>query len=412
MENLTGNTNSEMLHLYVDGELETSLEPGLFDELSVNENLRTEMRELMAIRNTVQSDSESFAPPLAAAGSVFNRVGLMPPIILPPPAALQPAAVTGAVWLTLMRNLWAPAIVALVSIIGTGLILNNYYNNKIDQLKASLPKTSSTEPQVKSNSNLNSTNFTEFKHESAKTRTIIKYVNTINTAPYCIDENNAESYKNIPVANAPVLAEYSLNKSNPYKSEIQSTSTYNINASLLTPDVNNEKLMSLIRKTDSKYSLYIRGMSSKSYPDAEMPVGSDPLFANMSIGTYIHNNKNMQFGIELGQESYSQVYNNTENGENYQYMQKPVVFWGALGAMLISNRLDFLAGAQPYAHLMIGGSQLGPIGKGILGFQINSADLGFGILLGIEGSVLYYQNQKIWYSTRKLGFTFGTTIHF
>ncbi len=417
MEELIGNTNSELLHLYVDGELNPSMEPQLFDELAVNEDLRSEMRDLLAIRSSIQNDAESFAVPISSQGAIFNRVGLIPPIIMPPPAALQPVAAGGAAWLTLFRNAWAPALVAIVSIIGTSLILTNHYNDKIDGIQSenSIAQKSLNDKLTAKNlndskNNLNNQNIIP----SEKVRIVYRYSN--RPTGLVLAENDQ---KNEQIANSNEQSKPA-DFSHVEKAQMFSLSP-NIRIDNKNDFINNNSigtqfdigsLANLLKSIESKYSLYVRGMSAKSFPATDMPTTSDPLFTNMSIGTYIHNNKNVQFGIELGQESYTQVFENIEDGVKYQYMKTPVVFWGALGAILISDKVDFLAGTQPYAQFIIGGSTQGLIGKTIAGIQMNSTDMGIGILLGVEGSVLLYQNQKIWYSTRKLGFTFGTSIHF
>jgi|GEM_PF-2740206 len=418
MEELTGNTHSEMLNLYVDGELDSLHEPGLFDELAVNEDLRGEMRDLLAIRNSVLTDSESFAVPVNTVEKIFNRVGLIPPIILPPPAAMQPIAASGAAWFSMFRNLWAPAIIAVVSIIGTSLILTNYYNNKIDALKSSVPVTSSYETNKQNN--------------YASQNPIIAgkgYINTgiVKSKPYHkqIPKQQSIQRQSNQSEKSDLITELSPSHNFVILSPIEATEFVQqhisanhylhneLNSAEPIPGINNFKeLINLVRSGNTKYSLYLRGITARSFPEAYIPKTSDPLFTNLSIGTYISNSKNVQFGLEFGQESYPQFYDYVENGIKTQCMNNPIIFWGALGALIKTDRIDFLAGAQPFGQILFGGSQAGPIGKIIGGIQLNSRDMGIGIILGIEGSELFYAIDKKWYNTRKLGFTFGTSIHF
>jgi hypothetical protein len=88
MSNILGNTPSEMLHLFVDGELSSSQEHILFSELAGNDDLQSEMRELLSIRDSVQNDIEAFTPPVEATQGVFSRLGFTNPGNQPIPAPL------------------------------------------------------------------------------------------------------------------------------------------------------------------------------------------------------------------------------------------------------------------------------------------------------------------------------------
>ncbi len=70
---------SEMLHAYLDGEATSTEEHVLFSALAENEDLRNEMRDLLAIRNAVHGDKEAFAPPLAATAAIFAGLGFSNP---------------------------------------------------------------------------------------------------------------------------------------------------------------------------------------------------------------------------------------------------------------------------------------------------------------------------------------------
>jgi len=119
---------SEMLHLLFDGELDSSMETPLYASLVQNEDLRSELRELIAIRDSIRRDVEAYTPPFAATQGIFSKLGYTPPII--------PKAVNNApfgFWGLMRQKLWNPAVTAfLASIITALLFLNFYQGNEND----------------------------------------------------------------------------------------------------------------------------------------------------------------------------------------------------------------------------------------------------------------------------------------
>jgi hydrogenase/urease accessory protein HupE len=56
-------------------------------------------------------------------------------------------------------------------------------------------------------------------------------------------------------------------------------------------------------------------------------------------------------------------------------------------------------------------TSVGPLVKTNAGLQFVS-ESGLGILLGLEGSLLAYQNENIWYSSKNLGIMYGMFMRF
>lgn len=417
------NTPAEMLHLYIDGELNIMDEQPLFAELNINEELRSEMRDLLSIRRSVQNDSEAFAPPVESASFIFSKVGLNPPVSIPPPEVLQPIATTGTTFFSnLFRYVWAPILATVVSIIGTSIILTNYYNNKIEQVKSAATSKTSFDKftETKENSNINKEiipRITENKNISNHQPKVVTFnrKNTVKHIGFETVSNDKEvenAQESLKVDNP--IFERNLSKTpfiivnKNYNSAFNPS--FNLNQIPFDNSLNSKFLRN--KSDESSYSIYLRGIYAKSYPNTDLNTASNPLFTNMSLGAYISGGRHLQFGLEIGQEAFSQIFYNMENGIKWQYKQNPVIFWGAFGALVRTDKIAYLGGVQPFGQLLIGGNQLGPLGKLITGIQLNSPEIGVGLLLGLEGSMLFYTNQSTWYTSRKLGFTFGTSFNF
>jgi len=412
---------SEMLHLLVDGELDTSLETPLYSALLESDELRNELRELIALRESMRKDVEAFTPPVAATQNIFRQLGYTVPV--PPVANIETAASAG--FLTLLKQkLWNPVVTAISAAIITALLFLNLninesnsvanagfsgdldINNKIkiskteniESEKIQLPIISSreTEPKEKivyvnrNNDNnvketadkeepINNDIYTQSEHNDKTTEDAFTadFLNDINTS----------SYFYIPMKNLKLLS------GNNKNSDIRE---FNLSNNIYQSSERRHALL-----------LQVKAMSGTSFPSVDINTLSDKLISNFSIGAFIPIGKNYHFGFEVGQEPFSQIYDHIEDNKLYRIEQNPVLWWIGAGLKISSDKhLDFLANAQPFLNLTIAGTKVGPYGKAIAGLQFIS-DNGFGITLGLEGSSLVYENQGRWYSTEKIGITYG-----
>ena len=90
-----------------------------------------------------------------------------------------------------------------------------------------------------------------------------------------------------------------------------------------------------------------------------------------------------------------------------------MVLWGVASLKYKAGQQLFsLAGAEPYAQILVGGTEMGPLAKGIIGLQFISPDMGFGMKFGVEGSTLLYNFNNELNRTDKLGITYGIIYSF
>ena len=65
---------------FADGTLDSSKEEELFFHLSVNEEMRGKLKQLMAIENSIQDNTAYFAPPAESTMKVFSALGFSAPV--------------------------------------------------------------------------------------------------------------------------------------------------------------------------------------------------------------------------------------------------------------------------------------------------------------------------------------------
>ena len=410
MNDLTGNTPSEMLHLLLDGELSTMQEVPLYSELASNDDLRSEMRDMLTIRNTVNRDDEAFTPPIAATMAVFSNAGFSAPIV----TGFATAARTGF-FSGLVKNLWLPVLLAGISALVTYYFTSESYNSQLAKIH------NNNYPSVVSSAKPDNTPNTI--SSVPKEKIVYKYIYKSIPA----EQNKNIELKNqdlsVNVADTKLFSETN-NNENFFQQKLKyseittndAMSKFSLNTNHANfPSgkfaINNRFLNS--GKPGNDYTVTIRGLSGLTFPDVSTSPDGSNMLTNVGLGVYFLNlYKNLKIGFEAGNEPFTQSFINIENNKKWLKIQKPCLWWGGLGLWGGLDKIDALYGAKPFAKVLISISEIGPLGKLVTGFEWAPEYSGIGMFCGLEGSYLAYQNQHIWYNSQKLGLTYGLSIHF
>jgi hypothetical protein len=415
MGKITGNTSSEKLNLLLDGELHPSEEAGLFSELSLNDELRSEMRDLLSIRNTVRSDTEAFVPPLAVTTSLFQKAGY----------ALPGAFFTGLKTL-LIKYSWVPLLVAAISSFATYSFLRNGHDEEIAALEK---QQSALREQLLASQAQNSKLLSENENlriaanKPPEVREVIKYIKI----PAVVSKQNdladgrggrsEASAENIDYEDNDTFTPLFFSDIN--DNSMNGTAKLNERNVYLHPDGNGivensySPMTERIRIKQKQNYITVRGMSGLAYPRVDVDTPEE--FSNFALGFFfLSPYEDVYIGMEGGREPFSQQFYNVDpDGKKYLYEQRPNVWWGGAGLTgEFGPKIDALIGARPYGKLFLGASELGPLGKMTAGLSWRSTTWGLGAFLGVEGSLMGYQNQGAWYTSGKLGLTYGMSIKF
>ncbi len=128
---------SELLNLMMDGELPEAQEAELFAELSNSDELKNELRELLAMRQSVRNDTEAYTPPSTSRENVFAALGITRNPVQP--AATTAGSAGGTMILSALKKIWLPAASAIIATVFTTLVVSDVYENKIDEIKSNIP---------------------------------------------------------------------------------------------------------------------------------------------------------------------------------------------------------------------------------------------------------------------------------
>ncbi|OGU12413.1 MAG: hypothetical protein A2X61_04635 [Ignavibacteria bacterium GWB2_35_12] len=410
MEEINGNTASELLNLLIDGELESSQEVSLYASLTENDELRNEMRELLAIRESIHKDTEAFTPPRTTKRAVLTAVGLTPGAVANAP--ITQVAIQAGFWSGFWAKVWVPVVSAVVATIITSLLFLNFYDtgktvSSSGSVLKKIPVVSSSEKVAPEKpANILSTN--GINKSIRKNRNIgITNASRVVPAPNVIyneDYISSDNQTIQPIETASLGTEiYKTNSLNYSESR-----NIGIPVIALTPNqfssLNRGKLSGL------DITLILRGISAKSYPTVYMPSQWNPIISNFSLGGYVTLVDGLDVGMEAGLENFGLVYFNYETIRIDK--KNPFLYWAGIGLKgQITKHIELLAGAKPYAQVFVGGTNIGPNIRMAGGLEY-SWDNGLGFIIGIEGSSLFYNVQDNWYSTEKLGFTYGVLYSF
>jgi hypothetical protein len=162
----------------------------------------------------------------------------------------------------------------------------------------------------------------------------------------------------------------------------------------------------------SRMRARVRGFSMSANPSATIDPRSNPLFVNMAAALFWNLNEEHALGIEGGQEAIPQLYSGVENSLPVRYEQNLLTPW--FGAIYRYRPSWARIGSKltPLAELHAGATrEFWPEGRLALG--IGYAPLPkLSLELAVEGSILAYPFQSTWFTTRKLGVTYGLVVSF
>ncbi|MBI3258485.1 MAG: hypothetical protein HYZ54_03240 [Ignavibacteriae bacterium] len=113
--------NSQLIHLYLDGELSTNLERHLFDELASNEELRRQFGSELALHKAATADMATIVPPENLRASVFSILDI-------PTVSETPEAITAIAHTSRFLTFGAVALFSMI-IGGAAVWLGLSYNN-------------------------------------------------------------------------------------------------------------------------------------------------------------------------------------------------------------------------------------------------------------------------------------------
>lgn len=406
-------TPSEKLMLYLDGELPQEQETELFSLLASHADLRTEMRDGLAIRAAIGGDIDAFTPSAEQTTAVFAGLGFAAPY-----SAAQPSQPKN-------RQFWVPFLWLLGGLCMGGAaaywLTQSHVSQQFANEKHALEQTITRLNETVSKLSKPVMSSTEVQSTTAETqpqvKTVVVYRDRIVTMP-----NESE-----PV-NHNVTNEYDMSDESPNSNSAEAISV----ANRQEISMNNEQMLQSTSPTISmaeplpmqntmpsilanslfpRFWSQVRGIGTLSqYPNISATNAVTGL-TNVNVAVGYSFSPNVAAGIEIGREPFMLKYSGTVNGRTLRYEQQSSMLLGGVIIQGKTNPIEGFMGIQPVGTLFLGGSEIGMMGRLSTGVYcpLNANVSFYG---GLEYSLMNFTYQANSFTTQKVGFTYGLQFTF
>lgn len=388
---MTPLTPDEALHAFMDGELDLTNEQSLFDELAASPELRSEMKDALAIRDAVHQDL--LAPPASAESGLLAGLGFTAGAGAGSAAAITAAASSGAVgsaWLS--RTLFS---------VGGGvagfLLAWMLFTDTKNEINTSNGGSMATTATVSAGPQ---------PVDPVRVDTVyaVKYVaQRMPAAPAAVEESRIERTSEVqPELVTPptddAVATIVQPEAVPYR-----TTSYDVTmrkADLMSPGSSAPPVTFRLRTLAS-------GLSNAETIPASV---QDAILPNTAYALLLPIGNGQRIGVEMGTESWQQTFTGTEDGRPVEITQTPVLFWMGATYQIQPMEFGFLEGLSPFADATLGMAfAQGPVGRATVGLAYQP----YGpirLTVGLDGSALMYQYQNAWFTSTKWGMSYGISF--
>ncbi|MCO6467067.1 MAG: hypothetical protein J5I53_10670 [Bradyrhizobiaceae bacterium] len=413
----------EHIQQLLDGELDPMIESALYGKLSVDSDLRTEMRQQLALRLAVQEDRALLVPPAALTNSVFTNLGFAAPLAgaaagaagggmlaqwlarfgVPVAGMLAAAGLTFGVFQATTPQSQAPSQTSSQTATHTPTTVASQADHSqqgvptparsVKNSSEAVPGSEAKPVVVYKTNPAMEQRVAELERENAALRSQL----AANAQSQNINVTQDESPLDQEVDRVPRIATVSLHQTHGVE-RMADNSPYAV------------KALTLMQSPFAPgYTVQFRGLPLNPTIQTNA-IQQSSWYDNLAVSMQYNMNANHSLLMEFANESYPMVFEGWRNGQQIRYEQFPTMFWAGLGYRYTMDQLGN-SGVAPYGQLNVGGSKYGPIGRLSGGIQYSPAGA-ISFLFGIEASGLAYTFQDQWFLSPKIGITYGMAVRF
>ena len=450
MNPYTDYSASELLTFMLDGELDGTQETALFATLANSDELKTQLHELLSIREAIRKDTEAFTSPAEATEGVFAHLGYNNPF----PGYLAPAGVAkvGNAFAGFFKKVWVPALSAFLATILTVYFISNYYEGSRFNSSKNIPVVGSVESTSETVYKPSASNLNPVSNLLAQNNEVLPDKNSINLSEA---RNNINNNRNSGLSNKATIAGtdnvYDNNSenggftaNNNVLNESDNNNINNINNikdNIPNPDLNDNPIfINRISNESGIYNSYkmnpgslsnrnapqtfgfantgnsnesgqkklfiqAKGLYARSVPETNYIGSSIPV----SFDIFMNSSESLQYGFSFGWESFAKIHLDRRQSNIATTEDVGSTFLFGIGARYELRVLSIFTSLHPFGQIFVGASQSGPLAKLALGMQYDIFT-NFAMTLGIESGLLVYENKNIFYSPGKIGMSYGIIV--
>ncbi len=373
--------DSQMLHAYLDGELEGAHQDALFGRLSQDSGLRAEMQDLLAIRKAIQHDTVAFTPPAVATSAVFTTLGFSIPATLNAGTA---ASMAGRAWFAAGSTLLALLTTVMLSML--------FPRIEAESMPAATPvQPTAVEQGTQAQAPPPTATPTEHRHARKPAATVPVMAVMLPGIDAAAEPRFEE------IATPQPQTAYLDAFDRPVERDLRG---------IRAPFIPYNRFLTV---ENLPFTLYVRRSTLSADPTVSIPSRKNASL-DMNLGALYEIGKHHAVGIEFGYESFAQSFNGTLGRTIVRYEQQPSAY--CLMAMYQLTGPETLPYTYPFVRMQAGAAlQLGPLARGTVGVAFKPFER-VSLVVGLEGSMLAYRFQGNWFDTKKLGATYGLEYAF
>jgi hypothetical protein len=193
---------------------------------------------------------------------------------------------------------------------------------------------------------------------------------------------------------------------------------------------NSVSVTSSFRDVLSRCVFEMRVLNSRSNPRIDLPYSSYSMFKDLAFSVVYRLDEKNSVGLEYGREAFGQAFFSTDRIDEplvdmvtrqdfvsasqwtgALYHRNAVLDWIGATWQHALPRTRLFSAIYPYSRAFLGATRQGPLAKARLGVNIAPTDISL-FSLGVEGTMLRYRYEGVWYTTTKLGVTCGIAVGF
>lgn len=404
----------ELLNDFIDGGLNDSEEKDLLQMLAGNDELRSELRQLLAVNRSLSQIRQGYNVPETSTNIIFSSIGFNndAEFIKNPDSRKYKAAFVPVITSVLTCFL----IFTTINLAGYKIISSDKKNNIItkdnnSKLQGNLA--------VKNENNLSNNTSRNYEKNIISDKMILNSKNNKTAKniisnsvssdaqkmffPSAEESNKREIFAS--ESNMPIIKNIYINS---LSDKLNFNSgNYNIDQSLNSNNVPTEYNSDISRSIP--ISIEIRNSQYWNIPEATVTPSRFANFNNLSFDVKYNFENNFALGIDIRRESYFQKFNFYDVNNLYTEIEQLPNFTTASVSLSYALKTDHLL--TPAFQVSLGVNEVGFVSRFLTGISY-SISQNFDLILSAEVSNLTYEYQNNFFNSPKVGINYGLKYNF
>lgn len=409
----------EALYAFLDGELDVADEQRLFDALANNTELRSEMKDMLAIRNAVHRDVAVPSPVLE--GSLLSAAGFS---TVTTGASTVASSGTSTFWPTA-----AAAMFAVATILGSMLLVSQHSEPSVVAVAGDRPSPPATIrvdtvernfTPVTTRPNTDTDLREQLARSDRQRAELTRALSAAEATIQLLTDDRQATTQHIAALQAENVSLREENEALAGRLAARDRVILPTNA---TDIRSNASLGTLREQTSARaqalstaqtslpVTLRLRSLASGLPSGQTIPSNvTEAILPNTSVAFMVPLAEGHALGLEMGSETFRQRYSGIVGNRTVEYSQTPVLFWMGATYHLSPFEIDVVDGLRPFLDLTAAYAySQGPLGRASLGLRYQPAGP-IAFSLGFDAAALGFQHQNTWFSSTKFGMTYGISV--